>query len=63
MHVIILCKNKVTVHVTYNYFIQKKIYIYIYIKNGFHGTIYIFKNYFATVFLVFSKISCIQTDP
>ena len=65
MHVIILCKNKVTVHETYNYFIQKKknIYIYIYIKNGFHGTIYIFKNYFATVFSVFSKISCIQTDP
>ena len=38
MHVIILCKNKVTVHETYNYFIQKKkkIYIYIYIlKMGF----------------------------
>ena len=25
-----------------------------YIKNGPHGTIHIFKNYFATVFLVFS---------
>jgi len=24
------------------------------IKNGSHGTIYIFKNYFAKVFLVFS---------
>ena len=24
------------------------------IKNGFYGTIYIFKNYFVTVFLVFS---------
>ena len=28
--------------------------IYIYIKNGSHSTIYTFKNYFATVFLVFS---------
>ena len=27
-----------------------------------HSTIHIFKNYFTTVFLVFSKISCIQTD-
>ena len=25
-----------------------------FIKYGFHGTIYIFKNYFATLFLVFS---------
>ena len=33
------------------------------IKNESHGTIYIFKNYFATVFSVFSKISYIQTDP
>ena len=33
------------------------------IKNGSHGTISIFKNYFATVFSVFNKISCIQTDP
>jgi len=32
------------------------------IKNGSHSTIYTFKNYFATVFSVFSKISCIQTD-
>ena len=31
-------------------------------KNGSHRTIHTFKNYFATVFLVFSKISCIQTD-
>ena len=35
----------------------------IFIKNGFHDTIHIFKNYFATVFSVFSKISCIQMDP
>ena len=36
-----------------------------FIKNGSHGTIYTFKNYFVTVFSVFSfsKISSIQTDP
>ena len=34
-----------------------------FIKNESHGTIHIFKNYFATVFSVFNKISCIQTDP
>ena len=37
------------------------------IKNGSHGTIYTFKNYFATVFFSFqfqfSVFSCIQTDP
>ena len=33
------------------------------IKNGSHDTIYTFKNYFATVFSVFSKISCVRTDP
>ena len=38
------------------------------IKNGSHDTIYTFKNYFATVFLVFSfqfsvTISSIQTHP
>ena len=33
------------------------------IKNWSHDTIHTFKNYFATVFLVFSKISCIQMDP
>ena len=40
------------------------------IKNGSHDTIHTFKNYFATVFLVFSfqfsvsvTISSIQTDP
>ena len=34
-----------------------------FIKNGSHSTIHTFKNYFATVFSVFSKISGIQTDP
>ena len=38
-----------TVHGTYNHFIKKKN-----IKNGTHGTIHTFKNYFATVFSVFS---------
>ena len=33
------------------------------IKNGSHNTIHTFKNYFATVISVFSKISCIQMDP
>ena len=33
------------------------------IKNGSHDTIHTFKNYFATVFSVFSKINCIQIDP
>ena len=40
------------------------------IKNRSHGTIHIFKNYFATVFSVFrfqfsvsATISSIQTDP
>ena len=34
-----------------------------FIKNGSHGTIYTFKNYFVTVFFNFSVFSCIQTDP
>ena len=33
------------------------------IKNGSHGTIDTFKNYFDTVFSVFSKMSYSQTDP
>ena len=34
------------------------------IKNESHGTIYIFKNYFVTVFsvLIFNNINCIQMD-
>ena len=34
----------------------------LYTVHGSHDTIYIFKNYFVTVFLVFNKISCIQTN-
>ena len=45
----VLCWNLCTVHGTCNHFIQKKIYI----KNGFHSTIHIFKNYFVTVFFSF----------
>ena len=33
------------------------------IKNEFHVTIHIFKNYFVIVFLAFNKISCIQMNP
>ena len=47
-----------TVHGTHSHFIQKKN-----IKNGSYGTIHTFKNYFATVFSIFSKISCIQMNP
>ena len=34
-----------------------------FIKNGSHGTIHTFKNYFATMFSVSTKISSIQADP
>ena len=44
---------------------QTSLFSNIFIKNESYGTIYTFKNYFVTVFLVFSfnKISSIQTDP
>ena len=44
---------------------QTSIFKKFFIKNGSHGTIHIFKIYFATVFSVFSfsKINSIQTDP
>ena len=44
---------------------QTPLFSNIFIKNGSHGTIHTFKNYFATIFSVFSfsKISSIQTDP
>ena len=44
-------ETKSAVHRTYKHFFQKK---KIYIKNGSQGTIYTCKNYFATVFSVFS---------
>ena len=44
---------------------QTSLFSNFFIKNGSHGTIYTFKNYFTTVFSVFSfsKINSIQTDP
>ena len=45
------------VHETHKYFIKKNI------RNESHSTIYTFKNYVVIVFLVFSKISDIQTNP
>ena len=50
-------ETKCTVHGTYNHFVQKTNN-----KNRYHGTIHSFKNYFVTVFSVFSKISYIRTD-
>ena len=32
-------------------------------KTRSHNTIHIFKNYFATIFLIFSKINSIQIHP
>ena len=43
--------------------LQILLFSHFFIKNGSHSTIYTFKNYFATVFLVSVKISSIQTDP
>ena len=44
---------------------QISLFSHFFIKNGSYGTIYTFKNYFVTVFSVFSfsKINSIQTDP
>ena len=42
---------------------QTSLFIHFFIKNGSHDTIYTFKNYFVTIFSIFSKIDCIQTDP
>ena len=42
---------------------QTSLFSNFFIKNGSHGTIHIFKNYFATMFSIFSKICGIQMDP
>ena len=42
---------------------QISFFIQTLIKNGSHSTIHTFKNHFATVFSVSTKISYIQTDP
>ena len=41
---------------------QTSLFSNFFIKNWSHSIIHTFKNYFATMFLVFSKISCIQMD-
>ena len=41
---------------------QIPLFSHFFIKNGSHGTIHTFKNYFATVFSVSAKISSIQTN-
>ena len=45
--------NNVPVH--YSQVPQTSLFSHFFIKNGFHDTIRTFKNYFAIVFLVFSK--------
>ena len=57
-----LAVNSVPVH--YLRVSQTSLFSNSFIKNGFHSIIHMFKNYFTTVFLVFSfsKISYIQTD-
>ena len=42
---------------------QITLFNHFFIKNWSHNTIYIFKNYFATVFSVSVKINSIQIDP
>ena len=57
-----LAVNSAPVH--YSQVSQTSLFRHFFIKNGSHSTIHTFKNYFATVFSVFSfkKISFIQTD-
>ena len=43
--------------------LQTSFFTKTFIKNGSHGIIHTFENYFATVFSIFSKISGIQTHP
>ena len=53
-----------SIHVHCSWVPQTSLFSNFFIKNGFHSTIHTFKNYFTTVFSVFSfnKISSIQTD-
>ena len=46
----------------YSQVLQIPLFSHFFIKNGSYGTIHIFKNYFATVFSVSTKISSIQTE-
>ena len=53
-----------TIHILFIYCLQDPQLLYSEKKkNGSHDTTHTFKNYFATVFSVFSKISGIQTNP
>ena len=56
----ILCGSYVLFTGPTNFFFSKT-----FIKNGSHGIIHTFKNYFAIVFSIFSfsKINSIHTDP
>ena len=49
-HGLTIQETKCTFQRTYTHFIQKKKNI----KNGSHGTTHTFKNYFVTVFSIFS---------
>ena len=55
-----LCHTSGSVHCSRD--LQTSFFSNFFIKNWFHGTIHTFKNYFITIFSVFSKISDIQTD-
>ena len=62
-------ETKITIHALF-ITVHNTVYILKNIKNGSHGTIHTFKNYFATVLSVFSfqfsvsaTINSIQTDP
>ena len=61
MHVIALCGRQklLFTHCSWD---PQPLYLEKNIKNGSHGTIHKFKNYFATLFSVFNKINYIQTD-
>ena len=63
-HRFIMQETKYTVYILFTHCLRdpQPLYSEKKIKNGSYGTIHIFKNYFIIMFLVFSKISCIQTD-
>ena len=46
-------ETKITVHVLF-ITVYRTVHVLKNIKNGSHGTIYTFKNYFATVFSIFN---------
>ena len=48
--------------VHYSQHLQTSFFNKTFIKNGFHGIIHTFKNYFFIMFLVFNKISNTQTQ-